>query len=198
MGPWLERSRAVGFLGPGPVEPHIAHALGFAAAVGAAPPSFVDLGSGGGVPGLVLAAVWPEAEVVLLDSNERRTGFLGEAVAGLGWDARVRVVRSRAEEAGRDPALRAQFPVVVSRSFGPPTVTAECAAPLLTVGGCLVVSEPPDDAERWPADGVAVLGLALSARLATDAGRFQVLTQAERCPERFPRRVGVPAKRPLW
>lgn len=178
--------------------PHIAHALGFAEAVANTAPSFVDLGSGGGLPGLVLAAVWPEAEAVLLDSNERRTAFLADAVMALGWEGRVRVVRSRAEEAGRDPALRGRFPLVVSRSFGPPPVTAECAAPLLQLDGRLVVSEPPENASRWPADGLGVVGLAVDRRVETPAGRFQVLVQEGPCPERFPRRVGVPGKRPLW
>ena len=48
---------------------------------------------------------------------------------------------------------------MTARSFGPPAATAECAAPLLAVGGLLVVSEPPDGPDRWPADALAALGL---------------------------------------
>lgn len=195
---WLERSRELGFLGPGPVDAHVGHALGFAEVVGSAPAAVVDLGSGGGVPGLVLASVWPEATFVLLDAAERRTAFLHEAVEALGWAHRVSVVRARAEAAGRDPKLRGRFPVVVSRSFGPPPVTAECAAPLLAVGGRLVVSEPPevDTAEaRW--GGAGQVGLELVERRQAGAG-YAVLRQARPCPDRFPRREGVPGKRPLW
>lgn len=196
---WLERSRHLGFLGPGPIAPHIGHAQGFAEVVEGEPGAVVDLGSGGGVPGLVLAAVWPNTRVVLLDSNERRTTFLQEAVDGLGWSGRVQVVRARAEAAGRDPSLRGAFPLVVSRSFGPPPVAAECAAPLLAVGGRFVVSEPPDEVERWPDDGLFCVGLRLVARRSSTNGTsYAVLEQAELCPDRYPRREGVPGKRPLW
>lgn len=197
---WLERSREVGFLGPGPVDDHIVHARGFAVAVARAPRTVVDLGSGGGVPGLVLAELWDDTTFTLLDSSERRTAFLMEAVAGLGWGSRVRVLRARAEEAGRDVTLRGAADVVVSRSFGPPPATAECAAPLLRVDGLLVVSEPPEAAgDRWPVDGLARLGFVRGeTRAVPGAATYQVLRQAALCPEAYPRRVGIPAKRPLW
>lgn len=191
----LEQARSYGFLGPGPVEPHIEHAYGFAAAFPAPPQSFVDLGSGGGVPGLVLASLWPASQAVLVDSMERRTAFLTEAVQALGWADRVTVVRERAEAFGRE--RRGEFEAVVARGFAPPPVTAECAAPLLAVGGLLVVSEPPEEAGRWPAAEVGALGLEVVGVVTAEA-RYQVLRQARPCPEQYPRRVGVPAKRPLW
>ena len=196
----LEEARALGFLGPGPVVGHIEHAAGFIQAVGEPHPTrVVDLGSGGGVPGLVVAGAWPGARVFLLDSSERRALFLAQAVAALGLSARVVVGHARAEDAGRDPAWRAQADVVLARSFGPPGVTAECAAPLLAVQGRLVVSEPPDgDGERWPAARLAELGLRPAGRFEQSFSRFQVLRQDRLCPPAFPRRVGVPAKRPLF
>lgn len=195
MADVLEQARAYGFLGPGPVAPHVEHARGFAAAFATPPERFVDLGSGGGVPGLVLAELWPSSGVVLLDSMERRTAFLAEAVTALGWDDRVEVARARAEEYGREH--RGAFDGVVARGFAPPPVTAECAAPLLRPGGLLVVSEPPEGASRWPAEAVATLGLATEAVL-TGIARYQVLRQIAVCPEMYPRRVGIPSKRPLW
>ena len=195
----LERSRRLGFLGPGSVRVQEDHALGFALGPAiTAPTRMVDLGSGGGVPGLVLAARWPEAQIILLDAAERRCAFLTEAVADLGWQARVRVVRARAEEAGRDPELRAAADLVVARGFGPPAVTAECAAPLLTEGGRLVVSEPPDvDADRWPEEGLATLGLISEAEW-REPFHYRSFHQGRPCPEIYPRRTGVPAKRPLF
>ena len=77
----LERARDLGFLGPGPIDRHIAHADAFLAAVPDPPPSFLDLGSGGGVPGLILASVW-RCTVVLLDAQERRARFLSTIPLG--------------------------------------------------------------------------------------------------------------------
>jgi hypothetical protein len=192
------------------VERHLLHATGFAelARRQPSPPAtgtahLLDLGSGGGLPGLVIAAAWPEATLVLLDANERRTEFLRLAVRRCGLEARVSVVHQRAEECGRDGAYRGLFDGVVARSFGAPAVVAECAAPFLHPGGWLIVSEPPGSSEtggphtRWPADKVALLGLEPGEFVRADFG-YQVLYQREQCPARFPRRNGVPAKHPLF
>jgi 16S rRNA (guanine527-N7)-methyltransferase len=217
-------ARDRGFLGPGPIEAHIAHSMAFARAIARAPTRALDLGSGGGLPGLVLAAVWPTTSWTLLDAMVKRTAFLGEAIARLGWSDRVVTLTARAELAARGP-LRGRCDLVVARSFARPAVTAECAAPFLCVGGRLVVSDPPeagpaeagrpessraeasrpessqpewgDWASRWPAEGLRRLGLRASARPSGPVS-LQELTLIEPCPERFPRRVGVPAKRPLW
>ena len=195
----LERARILGFLGPGPVDEHIDHAAGFAAGWPArAPDRALDLGSGGGLPGLVLVFVWPATAMALLDAGQRRTRFLTEAVATLGVEDRVAVVRGRAEEVGRQPAHRGRYDAVVARSFAGPAVTAECAAPLLGPGGRLVVSEPPEPAgDRWPLAPLAQLGLRPGARVGGEH-HYQVLDQVAPCPDRFPRRTGVPAKRPLF
>jgi 16S rRNA (guanine527-N7)-methyltransferase len=132
---------------------------------------------------------------VLLDANARRGAFLEQVVAHLRLADRVTVVVERAERAARDAAWRGTFDLVVARSFGPPAVTAECASGFLRVGGQLVVSEPPTDAgDRWPEGSLGELGLVDRAR----RGSVRVLEQASRVSERFPRRVGIPAKRPLW
>ena len=188
-----------GFVGPGPVERAIAHARGFADGLAAPPARFLDLGSGGGLPGLVLATLWPSASATLLDANKRRCTFLSKAVDELGLTDRVSVVFSRAEDAGRMPDLRGAFDLVAARSFGPPAVTAECAAPFLRPAGHLVVSEPPDSDDRWPADGMLILGLHPADSWTTPLpAHFRSFVQAVPCPERYPRRVGIPSKRPLF
>jgi 16S rRNA (guanine527-N7)-methyltransferase len=191
----LERSRALGFLGPGPIGDHVDHAAGFVRALVDLTGRVVDLGSGGGVPGLVLATARPDLEVVLVDAMAKRCEFLEAAVATLGL-SQVRVVHGRAEVVGRS-SLRASAAAVVARSFGPPAVTAECAAPLLRPGGRLVVSEPPESVDRWDAVGLALVGLRLDHRTST-IPTLQVLVQTTPCPDRFPRRDGMPAKRPLF
>jgi 16S rRNA (guanine527-N7)-methyltransferase len=194
----LERSRELGFLGPGPLEPHIEHARGFASMVERTPDSFLDLGSGGGVPGLVLALLWPGCRGVLLDAAARRTDFLREACEQLALAARIEVVCERAEVAGRHPALREGFDLVTARAFAQPAVTAECGVAFLRPGGRIVVSEPPADAaDRWPTDGLGRLALEVEAP-ATPASRYVVLRRVGPLDERWPRRTGIPGKRPLW
>ena len=151
------------------------------------------------MPGLPLALRWKATTWVLLDGMERRARALDAAVGALGLDGRVAVHHDRAEAAGRDTTLRGAFDLVVARAFGPPAVTAECGVPFLRVGGRLAVSEPPgDDPGRWPADGLALLGSVPEAPRRVGQAAVQVLIQTDSCPDRYPRRVGVPAKRPLF
>ena len=194
----LEEARRQGFLGPGPVIAHIEHSLAFQTLVTEPPGRGVDLGSGGGVPGLPLALSWPGSAWLLVDSSRRRTDFLSDAVEALGLTDRVTVRCQRAEEAGRDIALRSRADLVVARGFGPPSVTAECAAALAAVGGGIVVAEPPGgNPARWPATALAQLGL-LAGRAVSTPVALQRLEVIAPCPERFPRRTGIPAKRPLF
>ena len=194
----LQRGRDV--IGPDPSPTLRAHSAGYAAVLGEEPGRVVDLGSGGGVPGLVLAVErWPSTRMTLLDASQRRCTYLELCVADLDLGDRVEVLWARAEDAGRDPDRRGAADVVVARSFGPPAATAECAAPLLRVGGALVVSEPPDGpAGRWDADGLARLGLAVETTAVVEVATFTCLRQVEPCPETYPRRPGVPARRPLF
>src|SRR5205807_8420791 len=88
----LVRARTLGFLGPGAIERHLTHAAGFAVAalrkLAHAPASVLDLGSGAGIPGLVLAERWPEARVVLVESAHRRCEHLRREIDALGWTTR--------------------------------------------------------------------------------------------------------------
>lgn len=195
----LTDARDLGFLGPGAIAPHIAHARAFVDALPHAPRRFLDLGSGGGLPGLVIALDVPTASGVLLDSSKRRTDFLRASVEKLGLTPRLDVVCDRAETASREATLRGAFDLVTARSFAAPAVTAECAVGFLEAGGVLVVSEPPtSDPERWPEVGLARLGLTATGRAATDHGHFAIFEAVDVAALEWPRRVGIPAKRPLW
>ena len=207
----LAEARDLGFLGPGPVEAHLEHAAGFVevlrgltsdAQTGARtswPERAADLGSGAGLPGLPLALCFPRCSWLLVESSVRRAAFLRRAVHQLGIEDRLEVAEERAEVVGRSPGWRGRFDVVVARSFGPPAVVAECGAPLLVVGGYAVVSEPPGGRpSRWPVAGLDLLGMTPVAAVAAEGGAYQVLRQEHQCPDRYPRRVGVPAKRPLF
>ncbi len=198
----LEESRARGFLGPQPIEPQITHAEGFAQcweALHTAPPArFLDLGSGGGLPGLVLLERWRTA-ATFLDSMAKRNNLLIEAFAWPGAPKGAEVITARAEEAARWPEFDGAFDLVTARSFGPPATTAECAVRFLKVGGALIVSEPPTERteERWSPSGLELLGLSAQGRSRYGAG-FEVLVKVSATNERYPRPIGIPKKKPLF
>ncbi len=190
-----------GFLGPGPVERHVDHARAMGTLLDVAVWSgarVVDLGAGGGVPGLVLALEHPTTEWILVESGQRRASFLIEAIERLGLASRVRVYADRAEVAGREAALRARCDIVTARSFAAPTVTSECSAPLVRVGGVVLVSEPPElDTARWPVGPMAELGLRTTFE-ERGGFHFSVHEKVGTCPDLYPRRIGVPGKRPRF
>lgn len=195
----LERAKALGFLGPGAVDAHVEHAAAFLAAVSPVPMRVLDLGTGGGVPGLVLADRWRETSFVLVDAQEKRAAFLRRVVRDLGWPDRVEVRAGRAETLGHDAELRGRFDVVTARSFGPPSVTAECGVAFVQVGGLLVVAEPPEETEvRWPGDGLALLGLRDEGIARGPVSGVRVLRLVAPVPGQYPRAVGIPARRPLF
>lgn len=147
-----------------------------------------DVGSGAGVPGLVLAGELAGAEVTLVERREGRATWLEEAAAVLRrGGARVEVRRADVFDLARGPD-RASYDVVTARAFGSPAVTAELGGALVRVGGVLVVSEPPDQPTRWSSVDLAALGLVERGAVDRAGARFQRLTRRRRLAERFPRR----------
>jgi 16S rRNA (guanine527-N7)-methyltransferase len=192
----LERSKSVGFLGPGPIEDHVAHAALFGRALGSADCRFADIGAGGGVPGLPMLMATPGLTGVLIDSSQKRCSFLVWALAELGLNDRAEVWCGRAEEIGREDRARQRFDVVVARGFGPPAITVECAAPLLVDGGRIVVSEPPVR-RSWPEDALAEMGLRQRPTTADDQAGVVVFERVGPLPDRLPRPTKQ-LRRPLF
>jgi 16S rRNA (guanine527-N7)-methyltransferase len=145
----------------------------------------VDVGSGGGAPGIPVAASLPDREVTLLESNGRKCEFL-ESVAQEFPNARV--VRGRAEEQEPD-----RFGVALAKALAPPPVAAEWCLPLVAPGGAVILLVGPS------ADAEAV------ARVAAQVGGGEpeqhpgvlVIPKAGPTPPGFPRRPGLARKRPL-
>jgi 16S rRNA (guanine527-N7)-methyltransferase len=168
------------------------------------PIRIADLGPGGGFPGIPMRIAEPALELVLVESNQKRADFLRLAVGVLDLDG-VEVVAQRIEDAGRNPALRASFDVVVARALAAMPVLVEYALPLLREGGVLAApkgSRAID--ERSEAGGAieALGGVALDPlplSVATDAPPQTVLLvrRSGVLDERYPRRAGMPSKRPL-
>lgn len=190
----LQEAQRRSIVGPGDVRVHLDQARRMAVWLEPASRA-LDLGSGAGLPGLVLAGDWPESRWVLVDAARRRTRLLEQLVLDLGWDDRVAVIHGRAELLGRGDELRERFDLVTARLFGPPAVTAECGAPFLAMGGVLAVTEPPEPGPgRWSEDGVRALGLEMSHR----HEGLQLFVRTHPIADRFPRNVGVPERRPLF
>lgn len=190
----LAEATDLGFLTAHPVVDHRRHAERFVAVIDKDGP-VVDLGTGGGVPGLVVAVAMPERDVILVERGERRAAFLRGAVGRLGL-ASVQVVAADAAVAARDHSGVAA--IVTARSFGPPAATAECAVPYLALGARLIVSEPPGgDSIRWPPAGLAGLGLELTS-VDTGPPALAVLTRTSEPTVALPRAPGLAHRRPLF
>ena len=156
----LLEAQRIGALGPRPIDDVIAHARAFVDALPSSTRRVVDLGTGAGIPGLVIADARPDVRVVLVDRRAKRTDALAVAVAGLGWRGRVEVLCADADALARDPAHTASYDAVVSRGFGPHETTLRVSAQLAAPGGAIVISEPPDgEPNRWRPELVAELHL---------------------------------------
>ena len=166
----------------------------------------VDLGSGGGVPGLVLATLTPW-RWILVDRGDRRVMFLRWAVRQLGLEDRVDVQLADVVDIANGD-LRGLVSLVTARGFAPPGPTAECAAPLLVEQGVLVVSEPPEitggggEARRWPVEGLSKVGLrdlgGWTSNQATGPAGYRAMVRIGACPDRFPRRFNRQMENPLF
>jgi 16S rRNA (guanine527-N7)-methyltransferase len=142
----LRDAQRLGLLGARPIPEVIRHARAFVDALQDVDGRVLDLGSGGGVPGLVIAHDRPDLQLTLVDRRTKRTDFLQRVVGRLGWVDHVDVVALDATALARlDPR---GFAAVVARGFGPPEMTLSTALELVRPGGVIVVSEPPTG-DRW-------------------------------------------------
>jgi 16S rRNA (guanine527-N7)-methyltransferase len=145
--------------------------------------SIVDVGSGGGVPGIPLATALPDRELTLLEANGRKCEFLRE------WaPPNARVVQARAEEQDADV-----YGVAVAKALAPPPVAAEWCLPLVHPGGGVVLWIGP----TADADHIARVASQVGGELDDVTDGLAVLRKVRPTPEGFPRRTGVARKRPL-
>lgn len=147
----LTRAQRLGTLGDRPIDEVIDHARYFVAGLVGVTGRVLDMGTGAGVPGLVIAMDRADLELVLVDRRATRMDELSRAVISLGLTERVTVMTVDVETLARDENFVGECDAVVSRGFGPPEATLRAARPFLKNGGWCVVSEPPHrDPDRWP------------------------------------------------
>jgi 16S rRNA (guanine527-N7)-methyltransferase len=167
----LRAAQRFGFLGARPVDEVVEHAREFVRALATnngpgnamddstgssgGPSTVVDIGSGGGIPGLVVANDRPDLRVTLVDRRQKCADFLARSVTALGFRDRVTV---RCCDTSALVAAGERFDAVVARGYGPPSRTLDVAAKLVRPSGRIVISEPPEG-DRWSPEQLARLQL---------------------------------------
>lgn len=205
---WNQRVNLTAVTDPGEIEKlHFVDSLTLALAV---PESVLDggsigdVGTGAGFPGVPLKVAFPAIKLTLVDSIAKRTRYLGGLVQNLGLEG-VRVVTGRAEALGHDTALRESMDVVVSRAVASMRVLVELVLPFCRVGGRAVLQKKGDIREELEqaenacreVGGRIVEVKPVPAEVLDGQRVLVVVEKVAATPVRYPRRAGIPVKRPL-
>ncbi|MGB1001026.1 MAG: 16S rRNA (guanine(527)-N(7))-methyltransferase RsmG [Prochlorococcaceae cyanobacterium] len=169
------------------------------------PLKVIDVGTGGGFPGLAIAIALPQAQLTLVDSVGRKVQAVQAMVDALGLSERVQLRCERAEKTGRDPHCRRQFQLAVARAVAAAPVVAEYLVPLLSADGTALLyrGQWSDEDQRQLQRAAAQLNSSTETiqvqELPAERGLRHVIPLRPQgvCPKQYPRAVGVPAKQPL-
>lgn len=164
----------------------------------------IDIGSGAGFPGVPLKIYYPQLEVCLVESVGKKAEFIETAGNALGLKG-ISVVNARAEEVGRDSNFREKFDFAVCRAVSELTVIAEYCLPLVKLGGSFLAYKGDKAEEELSRAGVALELLGgtveqvhkIELPFLGDPRTLIEVRKSQPSPEKYPRRTGVPAKRPL-
>ena len=162
----LREAQRIGALSNAPVAEIIKHAKWFAEAIPPTALTGIDLGSGAGVPGLIVALFCPQINLQLVDRRVGRTDVLIRAVHALNLTDRVTVRCCEISDMTKDSTWAKHFDVAMSRGLGPPIQTLNLSRDLVKPGGVIIISEPPPDSDsRWDEQQVRALGLEGPSRI---------------------------------
>ncbi len=169
-----------------------------------APGRLIDVGSGAGLPGLPLKILQPQLPLTLVEATAKKAGFLEHMLQVLGLQD-ARVLAARAEEAGQMPTEREAYDWAVARALAPLPVLAEYLLPLVRVGGRMLAQKGREAASELEAAGEAIrmLGGGEAQLLPVqvpglDEERWLIVVEkVAQTPAKYPRRPGMPSKRPL-
>ncbi|MEQ9095647.1 MAG: 16S rRNA (guanine(527)-N(7))-methyltransferase RsmG [Phycisphaerales bacterium] len=158
----------------------------------------IDIGTGGGVPGVPLAIVRPDLRFAMLDATAKKTAFVRAAMDVLGVE-HSKVVTARAEAAGRDPEHRDAYDAAIARAVGPMATIAELATPFVKPGGVALLIKGERAGEELE-NAKAALHMLLShhaGTVETPTGRIVILEKMRPTPKAYPRGNGEPKRKPL-
>ena len=162
----LGEAQRIGTLGSTPISETIRHSTWFADALPSDAVRIIDLGSGAGVPGLIVALCRPTVEMTLVDRRTKCADALVRAVNVLGIADRVIIRCADAADLSRLPDWRHSFDAAISSGFGPPLATLALSALFVRLGGIAVISEPPEDEpDRWAGIDVTKHGVSNPQRI---------------------------------
>ncbi|MCH8814981.1 MAG: 16S rRNA (guanine(527)-N(7))-methyltransferase RsmG [Chloroflexi bacterium] len=164
----------------------------------------IDIGAGAGAPGLPIKIARPDLRLTLVEATAKKAAFLGKVVSSLELGD-VTVVNARSEDAARDSSHRARYALVLARAVAPLPTLVELALPFLAVGGRLATpkgSRARDEVEAArhalsECGGEVETVDSLSLPWEGPAPTIVIVRKVAATPERYPRRAGIPAKRPL-
>ena len=164
----------------------------------------IDVGTGGGMPGVPIAIARPDLRVTMCDATGKKVAFVQEAIAALGLTNAV-AVQGRAELLGRDAQYRERFEVAVCRAMGPVSVVLECCVPLIQTGGKLLAMKGPKAEQELAAasDAMDKLGVGEVAVFDAYPESFQndlvILSflKDRPTPKAYPREPGTAKRSPL-
>lgn len=164
--------------------------------------SLIDVGSGTGVPGIPLKIIEPSIQLTLVEAKHRKAEFLSALLPELGMGD-VTIVSKRAEVVARDPQHREQYDMAVAKALAPMRTLAELTLPFVRMGGLVIAPKGRDGETEASEAGVALEMLKGSLRAVeplpgVEPPQTVILVDKDLpTPDRFPRRPGMPAKRPL-
>jgi 16S rRNA (guanine527-N7)-methyltransferase len=158
----------------------------------------IDIGSGGGVPGLPLAIVMPEVQFTLIEATGKKAAFLRETVTRLDLK-NVKVLSERAETLGQDRAHREHYDIVTARAVGRLNVLIELTAPLAKVGGHILAVKGERAAEEIAEarQAMYMLHCTVIESTCTPTGTIITIEKQRKTPRMYPRRPGEPKRLPL-
>lgn len=162
----------------------------------------IDIGTGAGFPGVPLKIVFPELKITLLDSLNKRVGFLNDVIDELNLNG-IEAIHGRAEDIARDKAYRASYDIAVSRAVANLSTLSEYCLPFVKIGGKFVSYKSGDCADEVDNAKAAIhlLGGKINKidefSYSNNSRSFIVIDKVMNTSNKYPRKAGLPSKKPL-